>query len=604
MDARRRLQFGEAFVGLGILCAAIFAVALIVWLNIGRLEVVDAADRQARETLATIDVIDEALLDQEAGLRAYVVGAEPQFLHDYLDGGKRLGEAVATLSVQTADEPQQRDRATLLLALSKGWTDSVATPEVALVKAGALAHARTMVVQQSGERQMRAINKMLADLRRAEHDLLVMRSLSKTQAFVTARWALVLGALGSLAAATLLGGRWFFVLARSRDAAEAANRAKTRFLANMSHEIRTPLNGVSGVAEALARSGLDPRQLALVDTIRRSAAAVDARLGDILALSRDGDEGEVRIAPFQLAEIARSALARVREAAEAKGLDLVADVADEAEVWVEGDAQRLAQVLDRLLSNAVKFTERGGVRLKLIALAEARYRFEVTDTGAGFDPAQKRQLFDPFAQSDDTATRRHEGAGLGLAIASKRALQIGASLDCDSTPGRGSSFTVDLDLPRASAAPSVSATTADDQVAGEPSEPADEPPFRVLIVDDHPTNRQVLELILEQLGAEWLSVEDGQQAVAAAARESFAAILMDIQMPVMDGLEATREIRKAERESGRPATPVIIVSANCQPEHVTEGVEAGAQRHLSKPVNAQSLIGALSDVLDVQQEAA
>jgi signal transduction histidine kinase len=211
--------------------------------------------------------------------------------------------------------------------------------------------------------------------------------------------------LGALAAATLLGGHMIWLLVRSRDAAQAANRAKTQFLANMSHEIRTPLNGVAGVAEALAGSGLDPKQLALVNTIRSSAASVDALLADILALSRGVEDGKARLAAFQLGDHARRTLEAFRPMAEAKGLVLAAELPGDAETWVTGDAERLSQILSRLISNAVKFTEQGQVTVTLRALGSEQWRFEVADTGVGFDAAHTPELFNPFAQSDASATR-------------------------------------------------------------------------------------------------------------------------------------------------------------------------------------------------------
>ena len=603
MNTKRRLKFSEVFVGLGVLCAAVFAVAMIVWISIGRMETVDAGDRQARETLAELDAVDEALLNQEAGLRAYVAAAQPQFLQDYVDGRRDLARALAHLVIVTANEPRQIDRVRRLTRQADAWAGSVALPELALVEAGRANLARTMVRGLNGERQMLALHDALGALRAEENQELVARAEAQARAFVNARWTLVLSALGAVLAAMLLGGRSVWLLVRSRDAAEAANHAKTQFLANMSHEIRTPLNGVSGVAEALAHSGLDPKQLALVDTIRRSAVSVDALLGDLLALSRDDEAEPPEQRAFDLGALARAAAADYRDAAEAKRLDLIVAAPEGAAVWVEGDAQRLGQILHRLLSNAVKFTDRGSVRLAVDALGEGRFRFTVADTGVGFDPAYMAELFEPFIQSDDGATRRYGGAGLGLAIAQRLARSIGARLDGDSLPGMGARFTLEATLPPAQALRSDLPASAAPG-AGDAPPPQDEAPFRVLIVDDHPTNRQVLELILDQLGADWKSVENGLEAVTAAATEPFSAILMDIQMPVMDGLTATREIRKAECAEGRPLTPVIIVSANGQPEHVLEGVSAGAQHHLCKPVNAQRLIDALFDVLDEKQRAA
>jgi CheY-like chemotaxis protein len=235
-------------------------------------------------------------------------------------------------------------------------------------------------------------------------------------------------------------------------------------------------------------------------------------------------------------------------------------------------------------------------------LGEDRFAFEVADTGVGFDEARKAQLFETFSQSDDSDTRRHGGAGLGLALANRLTADLGGVLKAHSSPGAGSVFRFEIEL---AAADEVTAEPLADLAASQEAgvAPQDEP-IRILIVDDHPTNRMVLELILEQVGAQWVSVEDGLQAVQAASREPFSAILMDIQMPVMDGLTATREIRRLEREARRPVTPVIIVSASCQPEHVAAGQAAGAQAHLGKPVNAKAVIDALNEVFQDHAQAA
>ena len=371
--------------------------------------------------------------------------------------------------------------------------------------------------------------------------------------------------------------------------AEAANEAKSLFLANMSHEIRTPLNGVAAVADVLSASSLTEAQRELVELIQSSARTVDQLLAEILELSRiEAGRAERVSAPFHLGDALRERARLHKAVGEAKGLALKLDIDPGAELWVEGDAARLQRVLDVLLSNAIKFTDAGEVRLAAAALGRDRFRLEVGDTGPGFDPAEAPRLFERFTQGDSSATRRHGGTGLGLAIARESAVLLDARLDVDTAPGQGAVFWLELPLAPASR-PADLPCPQEVQTDGE---------FRALIVDDNATNRKVLEMILAQLGASWMSVEDGRQAVDAYRDNRFSLVLMDIQMPVMDGLAATREIRRMEAERGQPVTPVIIVSANCMPEHVAAGAQAGAQEHLAKPVKAHSLIAAISHVLE------
>ena len=383
-------------------------------------------------------------------------------------------------------------------------------------------------------------------------------------------------------------------LALARDEAHAANRAKTEFLANISHEIRTPLNGVYGVAEVLALTTLNDKQQQMVEIIRSSAGQVDVLLGEILELSRvDSREIGTSSVRFRLGDELRTVAIQHQPPAAAKGIALNHDLVD-ADVEVEGDASRLRRIVDILLGNAVKFTEAGGVTLAARATSAGNFRIEVRDTGIGFDPSQKERLFERFAQADGSATRRFGGAGLGLAIARECAAILQGQLDCHSSPGEGSVFTLDVPLRSTGEVATAPAPPTEQRTTEAPTADAEaETPFRVLIVDDNATNRHVLELILSQIGAELVSVEDGRQAVDAYAERPFDVVLMDIQMPVMDGLAATREIRRIEQDRGAPRTPVVIVSANCQPEHIQAGREAGADDHLAKPVNAAALMSAL-----------
>jgi NO-binding membrane sensor protein with MHYT domain/CheY-like chemotaxis protein len=381
-------------------------------------------------------------------------------------------------------------------------------------------------------------------------------------------------------------------LARALEQAEAANRAKAEFLANMSHEIRTPLNGVAGIADVLARTRLSAHQRDLLGIIRSSAQSVDDMLGQVLDLSRlDSDKvGAVRNV-FHLADVIRTVAKARAPDAERAGLELRIEIASELESRVFGDAERIDQILDVLISNAIKFTEAGVVLVRGSALGSDLFRLEIEDTGIGFDAALKERMFERFAQADGSMTRRRGGAGVGLAIARRHADLLGASLDCRSEPGKGSTFFLDVTLESAEAVRAALPSGPAANIANDPAAPL------ALVVDDNATNRKLLELVLRQLGAEWRSVENGEQAIGAWEEHAFDVILMDIQMPVMDGLSATREIRRREQATGRARTPVIMVSANGTPEHRTEGFLAGADGYLAKPVDLSALAQLLDEAL-------
>jgi signal transduction histidine kinase/NO-binding membrane sensor protein with MHYT domain/ActR/RegA family two-component response regulator len=381
----------------------------------------------------------------------------------------------------------------------------------------------------------------------------------------------------------------------ARDAAEAANRAKSEFLANMSHEIRTPLNGVLGVAEVLTAGRLSKRQRELVGVIQQSGGLLNGLLEDLLDLARvEAGAVELRPEPVQLDQLVGSVTALFASGAAEKGLELKAAI-DATLGVVDCDPQRLRQVLGNLVSNAIKFTDAGEVTLD-VTRADGRVRFEVSDTGCGFDAEHKATLFQRFRQADSSATRKHGGAGLGLAICDQFVRMMGGELACRSAPGEGSTFSFTLDLPVRPASLAPSPPLARVELA--PTNAG-----KVLIVDDNAVNRQVLQLILGAAGIDHASVQDGREAVEAFATGGYDAVLMDIQMPVMDGLEATRRIRAWERAEGRRRAPILIVSANCLKEHVDAGRAAGADGHLNKPISAAELIGALDAQLRLAQAA-
>ncbi|KQY32992.1 hypothetical protein ASD21_22160 [Caulobacter sp. Root1455] len=372
------------------------------------------------------------------------------------------------------------------------------------------------------------------------------------------------------------------------EQAEQASLAKSAFLANMSHEIRTPLNGIVAGADLLAKDDLSPRARELVDIIQTSTQSLERLLSDILDVVRI-EAGQVVIenGPFHLGDAARSIAALCALRAEEKGVLVETRLAAGADLTVTGDSARLRQVLTNLLSNAVKFTDQGQVTLDIAPGTNGATRFSVTDTGIGFDAAEKSRIFDRFQQADTSFTRRFGGSGLGLAIARELVERMGGALSCDSTPGVGSTFWFELPLPadHDTATPSA----PHDDVASMAGIP------RILVADDHPTNRKIVELMLADL-AEIFIAENGREAVDVFKVSGPDLILMDMQMPVMDGLTAVREIREREASDGGGRVPIIMLTANARPEHIRASRDAGADLHLEKPITSAVLFAAIDQV--------
>ncbi len=385
-------------------------------------------------------------------------------------------------------------------------------------------------------------------------------------------------------------------MADARDQAEAASRAKGEFLANMSHEIRTPLNGVTGVAQVLARTPLSAPQQEMVRIIESSAETLERLLSDVLDLSRvESGRIVIEAEPFLLGDTVRATAALSELRAREKGLAFEVRIDPAAEGAVVGDSGRLKQILYNLLSNAVKFTGAGAVSL-LVAVDDEvsppKFTFSVSDTGVGFEAECKERLFGRFEQEDGSITRQFGGTGLGLAISRDLAELMGGRLDASAERGRGATFTLELPMARADAAPGPEWEEAPAFLSTETR------PLRVLLAEDHPINQKVVELMLAPLGVILTTVENGEEAVQAAVTERFDVVLMDMQMPVMDGLTAIRAIRAHERATHSPRLPVFTLSANAMGEHVDASLAAGADKHLTKPITAPVLLSALGEIAE------
>lgn len=413
-------------------------------------------------------------------------------------------------------------------------------------------------------------------------------------------------------------------LRAAKEAAEAASKAKSEFLANMSHEIRTPMNGVLGTTELLLNSTLTDKQRHLASTVHRSGRTLLAIINDILDFSKiEAGKLDLECVGFDVSQLLDESLELFMEAARRKHLHLTQQVDERVPRYLKGDPVRLRQILMNLLSNAMKFTETGGVSLTADYVSgtptHAQLRISVTDTGIGIPPAAKVRIFDAFAQADGSTTRRYGGTGLGLSIAKQLVGLMGGSITVESESGRGStfSFTARFELQ-----PLEAGTLADQTAYSHipkpqlpvehtcgPSEPfsstagieakgAGHSMPRILVAEDSPVNREVAAGMLELLGYQVEMAENGRQALELAGRSQFDLVLMDCQMPEMDGLTATGEIRRREASSGQRRLTVIALTANAMQGDRERCLAAGMDDYLTKPYTQMQLQAAVQKWLE------
>ncbi|MBU2418380.1 MAG: response regulator [Alphaproteobacteria bacterium] len=383
----------------------------------------------------------------------------------------------------------------------------------------------------------------------------------------------------------------------ARRFAEHAADARSRFLAMMSHELRTPLNGVAGFADLLAaRPGLDLEAVRHARRIRESSDGLLVLVEDIL----DFASGDTELAPeaLDLAAVAREATAPSRVSADARDIELTIDDRLPPHARFICDRRALRQALQPLIANAIKFTVEGGVCVRLDRAGDGVV-IRVSDTGCGIAPDHHIELFQAFSQADASTSRLHSGVGLGLALVARHVRRLGGRVELDSRPGEGSTFTLHLPLERAPDAPVE--TVVEDDVEAAAASPdvvpaaSPAPPPRVLVVDDHPVNREVARIMLQAFGCEVVEARDGYEALQAASDEVFDLLLIDVRMPGMDGLETTRRVRSLP--DGRGDVPIVAITADAMPGDVVRCHAAGMNAHLAKPVSQAALFAVVSRAL-------
>ncbi|HET9160224.1 MAG TPA: ATP-binding protein, partial [Caulobacteraceae bacterium] len=373
-------------------------------------------------------------------------------------------------------------------------------------------------------------------------------------------------------------------LTEARDAAVAAAEIKSQFLANMSHEIRTPMNGVLGVLHLLKGEALSEEGRKLIEQALACGSMLSELLNDVIDFSKiEAGKLELNPEPLDLAACAESVADMLRGQAEAKGLWLKCEAAAGLD-WAMVDPVRLRQMLFNLVGNAVKFTLAGGVTLRLATMGEdqaRRLRVEICDTGIGISPEAQRRLFERFSQADGSTTRKYGGSGLGLAISRKLAEMMGGEIGVASTVGVGSTFWFEI------AAPACAEGASNDLAEARWLEG-----LRVLVVEDNPTNRLIATKMLENLGGAVACACDGAQGVEAVRTGGYDLVFMDIQMPVMDGVEATRAIRALPAPACQ--TPIVAMTANALSHQIQEYREAGMDGSVAKPLSPSALLAELA----------
>jgi signal transduction histidine kinase len=603
---RRASRSHAVLVAVGLTPVALLVCVILLTLTLDRYQSVRHEIIKARVAHNNLMHVLTLLVDAETGERGFLATGAPEFLEPYDKARAALPQDLAQLRRSHTADPvasaQLEQIAPLVARKLQLSQEAVAAKRAGEPTAVALGRER------AGKQVMDSLRLRFAVLdARGERDLKAKSDATERDA---RQVVVLLGITFALLMGMMVRATLVFQRAMARrtaevraaqarsSAAEAANEAKSNFLAMMSHEIRTPLNGVLGMAQAMSSDELSARQRDRLDVIQQSGKSLLAILNDILDLSKiEAGKLELEDADFSLAEIAQGAHAAYTAVANGKGLSFNLAITPEARGVYRGDSTRVRQILYNLISNALKFTTEGEVRVELSREAETLFMV-VIDTGIGVAPDRLAALFDPFEQAEVSTSRNYGGTGLGLAICRDLAELMGGRISALSELGRGTTFTVRLPLPRVGdeRGPAVAPAAIESQAPETLS-------LRVLAAEDNSVNQLVLKTLLHQIGVEPVIVDDGAEALARWEAEPWDLILLDVQMPVMDGPSAAAAIRASEARTGRPRTPIVALTANAMAHQVADYLAQGMDGVLAKPIEIAALYATIAGVLEAPAEA-